>query len=290
MRAALVGSHGSAGRGVEARYRRVDTKRDVHAIALGDQSPQEVGRAALERVLGGVPPLDPALPEDGSVEGVAGNEPPLGRKLDGGGESLVENVEQPALGRDEGRHAGHVIVVTGPARVTHPLQPRRGADQRVVGYRVAVGPVQVMRPFVYLPRPGLGGRAQFPALGDAGHAVGRQDPHDFGDRDVRLVLDDDQIRKVVHIRKRVARPPVHGDRAVQAARLDVLTRLSYIGAVPVQRMNDVGIAGPQRRRDLPVAAADVQDQPSFDAGGFENLLRPLLRCGGLNCGYAEKER
>ena len=134
---------------------RVDAQGHVQAIAHGHEASQQVGRSALQAEVLAGPLGNIALPEDGAVESVAGDETPVRRQLDRRPRAFVQNVEQAAVGGYQRSHAGHVVVMPRPARTAEPLQPLGRRDQRVVAGGIAVGTMEVMRPVVHLLRPGL---------------------------------------------------------------------------------------------------------------------------------------
>ncbi|OQB80943.1 MAG: hypothetical protein BWX88_04426 [Planctomycetes bacterium ADurb.Bin126] len=275
--AAGVRENGLARGRVQRRHRRLQVQGRVDAISHGDQPPHQVGRAALERPLPGVPGVHLSLPQEGAVESVSGDQPPLRGKLDGGGGALVEDVEQPAARRDQRGHRGHVVVMACPGRSGHPLQAARRADAFVSGHRVAARVVEVVRPLVDVARARLEGPLPGLALARQQNALGGQHPH-------RLILLDgclrhDQVHRVVGVGQVVPVPAVGRDRPVQALRADVLSRGGQLRLVGLQAVHQQAVMGPQGGRQPALPAARVDDQPAGHARGLQDLARPVARTG-----------
>ena len=190
---ALAGQYRLAGGCVQDRYRRVDAQRHVHVIAHGNQAAQQVGRAALERILTRIPLVDLTLPEDRPVEGVTGNQTPTGGELNGRPGALVQDVKETSFGRNQGRHAGHVIVVAGPARAADPLQPFRRGHNRVLSDGVSVRSVQIVSPLVHPFGPGFDRLLPLSLLTHQQHAARRQDSQQFALGSTSGVFRDDQV-------------------------------------------------------------------------------------------------
>ena len=263
--------------GVEFRHRRVEPERDVDAVAQADQATRHVGRAALEPPEVRVPHRDRTLPQDRAVERIAGDQRPLARQADRRRGAFVDDVEDAPAAGDQRRHAGHVVMVAAPARAAHPLHPSRRADDRILRHRVAAGVVPVVRPLVNLFGARLDRLGPLAALLHVRHAVGTEHAHHVRHRRSPEVLRHDQIDQVLRIRQPPAGPPIDRHLPVDAQRLDMLPRLRNVGGIPVQTVHHVRFARPQRRGQLPVPGADVNDQPTPDARGIQNLLGQRLR-------------
>ena len=151
-------------------------QRRVDAISHSQQPlleiEREISRPVLEPALLPLPPSPVAnrhLPQGQAVEGVTGHEEPAVRQrvVPGqAGRRLVVEVEDPPLGGHHRVDAGIGVVVPQPERFGDPLVVPRRADNPVVRHRIAVGRVQVLRPFVDLCRPRLDGLRPLPVLPD----------------------------------------------------------------------------------------------------------------------------
>ena len=137
------------GRSVEHGDGCGDAHRHENPLAVRDEAARQRGRPRLQRPEVRAPLLDRLLPENRSVEGVAGDEVELRGQEDADARTLVHDVEKTSLRRDlraEGRHA---VVVARPARTAEPLEPFRGTDLAVLRGGVALRVVIVVRPLVH---------------------------------------------------------------------------------------------------------------------------------------------
>ncbi len=160
-----VGLHDFAGAGVQLHDRSLIPQRHVDPVVHRDQPLLHVQRnIAGPRVEPNRLPFAPAPAADGhfpqqrAVERVAGDQKPLvrqrvlARQAD---RSLVDDGEQAALGGHQRADAGIRLVAPQPPRTALPLQMLGRTDHAILGDRIAVGPVQVVRPLVDAVRPGL---------------------------------------------------------------------------------------------------------------------------------------
>ena len=53
-------------------------------------------------------------------------------------------------------------------------------------------------------------------------------------------------------------------------------RLLDVRRIGIKALDDEGVVGPQRRGQLPIAAAELNDQPALDAGSLQDVLRRRL--------------
>ena len=130
-------------------------ERDIDRVSLGKQSAGQMRRPALERPEVGLPLLDRLSPKDAPVEGVPRDQGPLCRQLGGRGGALVEDVKHPSPGGNHSAHAGHVVVVPGPAGAANPLIVAGRTHHVVMSHGVTAGIMQVVGPFIDVFRPGL---------------------------------------------------------------------------------------------------------------------------------------
>ena len=203
-----------------------------------------MGRTALERILPRVPLVDVTFPEDRSIESVAGDQPPGGRQLDRRSRPFVQNVEQPAAGGHARSHAGHVIVMAGPAGAADPTQLRGRADHVVLRHGIAVGIVKVMCPLVHLRRPRLAQGFRFQVSGFRRdlqqYTPGRQHPHQLLiSYPGFCILHHDQVHQIVGVWQRLSVPQVDADGAVAALCLQALARGCDFCFRSAESMNDV---------------------------------------------------
>jgi hypothetical protein len=275
---------------IQDRQRRIQSQRHIDLVAHRDQSPRHLGGTALERPLVRIPRRNRPLPQNRAVEGIPGDQIPTGRQLNRGPRALVHDIEQPAVRRDEGAHAGHVIVVPGPARVAQPLIAPRRADHRIMRHRITGRIVEEVRPLVDLSRPRLDRFRPRLALLDVRHAIGRQDAQHLRHRDLARLLGDDQVGEVVDVGQYVARQPVRRDGAIEPPRLDASPRLRHVRCLPVEALDEVALARVQSRRQRAVAAPEVHDEPSRYPSGFEYLRRLPLSGGRLPSRYGDRKR
>ena len=75
----------------------------------------------------------------------------------------------------------------------------RRAYNGVMGYRVVVGIVQVVGPFIDLPGPGFDGLCPVAVLPDIRHPAGAESPRNFRHRDLTQVIRYDKIDQVVDV-------------------------------------------------------------------------------------------
>ncbi len=275
MRRALAGGHRPARRRVENTHRGVDAERDVDQVVLGRKTKRRLRRTRPEPAKLIHPGGNPPLPQHHAVEGVARHQKPLRRKADVRTRRLVDNVEEAATRRHARTNACQLFVSPGELGPAQPLHATRNADDRIVRDRVVVRTVEIMRPLVDLLRPPLDGlRPGLPLL-DIGHAARRKHAHHLGllRRDGAEGLDHNEVDEVLDVGKPLARPPLNRHRAVQAERPNVPARRLDVRRVGVEAVDQVIVAGAQRRRQAPLAAPHVNEEPALDAGLLQNLLR-----------------
>ena len=107
---------------------------------------------------------------------------------------------------------------------------------------------------------------------DAGNTTGGENAQNLFARNLIALLGHDEIDEVVDVRQVFA--VVLADRyvAVESERLNMLSRFVDIFLALVQAVNHVAVIGPQRGRELAVAAADVNDKSPFCAADAQDLL------------------
>ena len=217
----------------------------------------------------GHPRGDLALPQQHAVEGVARHEPPLRGPVHQRRVPLVEDVEETPCARGHGAHARQGVVVAGPLRSRHPLDPARRADPLVLRHGIARGVVQEVRPFVDVSRPGL--HRLLPAYHR--HAARSEDAHHFGHRHVAQRLRHEEIHQVVHVRQALAVERLDGYLAVEALRQDMPARGGDALRRGVEPLHEVALVGAQGGREPSVAAGEMHDEAALDACLLEDLLR-----------------
>jgi len=269
----VVGADRFARGGVQSHDGLGAADGQVHAVADGGQG------------LGGDTPLEPLLPQERAVERAARNDgPPLGNaRL--AGQSLVDDAEQPPLGRDNQADAGRKAVVAATVqRIALPLEAARRADAPVSGYGVVIRAVQVVRPFVDCLRPGLDGLL----AADERHAKRRQNTHHVSHRHSAQVLGHHEVHEVSCVRQPLAREAIDRDRPVQPLGADVPAGVRDVGGVGVEAVHEIGVARAQGRRQSPVAATQVDHQPAFDARRRQDLAGQGLGAGGGRNGLGRR--
>lgn len=85
---------------------------------------------------------------------------------------------------------------------------------------------------------------------------------------------------MVHVRQPVAVPLLDGNLAVQAERLDMLPRRRDVFDIGLQAVDEEAVAGPQRRRQLALASADMDDEAALNASGLQDFLGVFAVCDG----------
>ena len=273
----FVRGEGPARGRVQRAERLAEAERYIHAVAHGDQAPGQLGRAAAEAPQVVLPLRDRALPEKHPAECVPRRQLPFRLQRDGGGRALIGDVEDPPARRDGRTHARQVVVASRPGGVAHPLHVDRRRDDRIARDRVVRRVVHVVRPLVDLLRPRLDRPGPPAVLLDVRHAVGAQDSHDFRHGDLARVFRDDEVDQVVGVRQPLAAEPIHRHLAVQAELADVLAGPGRVRRVGVQTVHQVAVVCAQRRRQLPVPAAEVHDQSAAHARGVEYAASRGLR-------------
>ena len=276
-----------AGRRIQHGDGRPHAQRDVDRVAVGDQAAHELSGPSFERPQMRMPCRDGTLPKDDAAESVPCNERPSRRHLHRPPRPEIHDVEDSPFGRDHSAQRRHVVVVTQPTGPTDPLKVLGRTDHGVLSDCVVVGIVQVMRPFIDVRRPRLddlgpgtacdldhlAGRSLrlLSGLQDQRHAIGGQHPFDFVHREVAQILDHEQVYQLVDIGQVGAVEGVDGDSAVQSNFAQVFPSLGDVFCA-VKSMDAVTLVRRQCRRQSPVTTTDMDDQPSLDAGRFEDLL------------------
>ena len=152
-----------------------------------------------------------------------------------------------------------MIVVPGPARAAEPLVSSRRADSQVVSDGIIARIVKEVRPFVDFFRPGLEFLCPLITIPDVCQAFGNQDTHYFIVREIANVLRHNKIDHIVDIGQSVSTPPFGGDLAVKIQRADMLAGFFNVFRIVVQAVDHKSVVGAQRRGELSVAAADMDD-------------------------------
>ena len=281
-----VRRHRPPRRRVQSRQRRIEAQRHVDAIADGHQPSCNVRGVVPSAVpVRVIAPLTPAplgdrpFPQERTVERITGDEcPPVGHTVDAG-QGLIDDRQQPTPRRDHRTDAGRSLVVPLPARLGNPLHAPRRADHRVPCHRVAVRPVQPMRPFVDFFRPRLDRLDPFVSFSDARHATRTQHAHHLvhSRRAGTELLGHDEVHEVIDVRQPLTVPPINRHLPIQSQRPDMLAGHDDVGLGPCQAVHPIGIPRLQRGRHLPIDAPDANDQPALDPRRPKNLLRLFLR-------------
>ena len=152
----------------------------------------------------------------------------------------------------------------------------RRADDAVVSDRVAARVVEEVGPLV--DSVGAGLPRQYPLVAIARRARVRdaarnEDATDLVERDARSgeILADDEVGESVDVRQPRSDEAVDGDLPVRAELADSRAGLRDVRHAAVEAVYLETRACPERDGQLPVAAADMDDEPSADAGGREDL-------------------
>ncbi len=220
----------------------IDVQGHVNPLPHRHQSPGKLVRSALQRPQMRVPLSNRPLPEKCAIEGIACHQRPLRQQEDGLARAFVHDVEHPPLGRDHRAEAGHVVVMPRPRRPAGPLQVPRRTDQLVVRHGVVARVVQIVRPLVHLLGTRLARHEPLAVLPYAGHALRRQHTHDLILRGKAHILDHQQIDQVVDIRQLRAGASVDRHNAIQAQRSHMVPRDCHVLRLPVQTLDEEGIA------------------------------------------------
>ncbi|HUU16205.1 MAG TPA: hypothetical protein VMW72_03565 [Sedimentisphaerales bacterium] len=282
---ARVRANRLARRGIDGAQRGVDAERRINFIADRDEPPRQPRWAALERKEMVVPIRQLTLPQYRPVKGVSRGEEPSGRKLYGVLRAFIHNIEYPSVRRDERIETRGVFVASRPARAADPLHPPRRTYNRIVGYCIATGIVQVMRPFIYFLWPRLNVLCPFAVSFNVRNTIRHQYPHDFRHISVARIFNNKQVHRIVNVWQAVAGPLIDRHRAVNVKLLDIPACPFYIVSVSVQTLHEIAVAGPQCGCKPAVTATDVNNQPALDACGVQNFLccSPFLHLLSTRC-------
>ena len=162
-------------------------------------------------------------------------------------------------------------MVAGVAGAPHPLHPARRAYHRIVGHGVVRRVVKVVRPLVDRLRTRLDRLGPRSLLLHVRHAVGAKHPHDVVHRYVAQILRHEQVDEIVDVGEPSAGEPIGRHSSVKPQGSDVLTGQLDVGGVGIQSLDEVATTGTKSGRELPIAAAEVHDQPTLDPGSREDL-------------------
>ena len=221
------------------------------------------------------------FPEDRSVKGVSRDQEPFRRELNRIPRAIVQDVEDPSVRRDERIEARRVLVTPRPARAADPLHPPGRTDHRIMGYGIATGVVEIMRPFVDLLRTRLANRLPYSGLLDIGDTVGGQDAHNFAHDNTVEVLRDNEVDEVVDVWQLVAAQPVDRYPAVKIERENMFAGLFNILYVVIETMHHVAVIRVQCGGQTTIPASDMNDEAAFDVCRIQNLLCFLLDLPGV---------
>ena len=132
-----------------------------------------------------------------------------------------------------------------------------------------------MGPLVHLFRATLGHRD--PLIQDANQccAARRQDPEQFGVRQIPTRFSDHQIHEIVRIGQGAPVPRVNTHRTVHIARRDVCPGPGHVACVCVQAMHKILIPCAQLRSQCAIPAAQMHHEPPLDTGAFEQFCDRL---------------
>jgi len=166
-----------------------------------------------------------------------------------------------------------------PLGLAQPLIPPGRPDDGVLGNGVVVRAVKMLFPFVRALQLRFEGHRPFTAPLDHCGAVGPKHAREFTRRNDAGVLADDERRKVVHVGEFFPAPVDNGNRAVQSSRTDGCARRFHTFGVALETLNDTVVRQPQRRSELPLTAADVDNQAAAEVGQRNNLLGLIRRAG-----------
>ena len=167
-------------------------------------------------------------------------------------------------------------MMAGPARPAHPLQTLWRADVFVFGNRIALRVVIVMRPVVELGVLCFDRLHPHTVFFNKRDAVWNEHAQHLAHRRGFEVLGHDEVNEVVDIRKARAVELVDSDCAILTGCMQCGTHCRNLGNVGIDTLHLERIVVLERRGPLRIVQSDLQDDPSFDAGGLKNLVRLLL--------------
>ena len=195
--------------------------------------------------------------------------------------AFVVRVEQPPRGCHRGGHAHVRLVAAAPSGRAVPLKARGRRDAAVSRNGIAGGAVQVVRPLVHVAGPGFDDRL----AADQRDAAGDEHAKQFLARRPRPVARrDDDVHHVARVRQAGAVEWLHRDRSVEPELLEASAGLADGRGVRIEAMDAEAVARANRRRQLPAAAAEMDDQPADESPVSTGLLDPCrdIPCPGRN--------
>ena len=239
-------------------------------VITRDEAAGKLGGAGFQGPKVGAPLFDGPFPKDRSVERIAGDEVKLGRQKDGDPRAFVHDVvDAPGLG-NHGAHGGHPVMVPAPAGAADPLHAFGWSHEVVLGGRVALGIVIVVRPVVHSRRALLGGLYPRVSIADHGHSIRGQDTLDLPLGHGGGVLNDEEVHKVFDIGQGLAVPLFDGHRAVA-----VLFQQRFAGGIDggrvrVQPLDLIAFVELQGGGFGWIGGTDVNDESSLNTGVFND--------------------
>ena len=162
-----------------------------------------------------------------------------------------------------------------PNRVGNPLDATRRIDHLVARNCIAVGRMLPMCPLVDFVGPGLDRFCPFAAGLDVGYSQRSQHAHDFVHRNTIGPIHNHKAGQVVGIRKVRAIPRLNRYRSVKAEISNITAGGLNILSVGIQAVDEIPVVASQSGRKPAVAAIDVDNQSTLDAGLFQNFAGGL---------------
>ncbi|MBA7522935.1 hypothetical protein ES705_15055 [subsurface metagenome] len=261
---------------IHGSQRRVKTEGDIYAVPNGHKLSLELTRRLAPVDDMGKPRADRPLPEQDSVEGVACHEIPFGSLSDGCNGSLVRDIEDPSAGRHQRIDARNVFVTPRMPRLRDPLDVAWRPDHIVVCHRISACVMEKVGPFVNVFGSRLDSPLPAAVLLCVQRAARSQDTHRFGHRNAAEIFSHYKVYEIVDVRQQLPVEAVGRYRAVEPQLPDVLSRPPHCSRLGVQSVDKVVFAGAKCRSQLAIAAAEVYDETTFDAGKFYNLFGSLV--------------
>ena len=162
-------------------------------------------------------------------------------------------------------------MVPTPARISHPLHPRRRPDEQVLRRGVPLRIVGVVCPLIHVLRPGFGDLFPGTALFHHRHAQRRQHAVDLLFGNGGRVLDDEQVHVILDVRQVLAVPFRNRHRTAHPGFVVGIADRRHLVRLLREALDLVGIICPQLLRYRAVPAADMNNDAAFDAGLAENV-------------------
>jgi len=129
-----------------------------------------------------------------------------------------------------------------------------------------------VRPLVDLPGAGLDRSGPAITGPDPGNTPGGEDAKDLLHLHAAGLANNHQVDQVVGMGKVGAREPIHRYPPVAPELLDIPPGPGDVVCIGIQALQQVALAGAERRRQHPVAASQVDHQAAPDTGAGENFL------------------